>query len=64
VDICTEEGPVMAGLVGILYTIAVILVIVWVIGLVVHVTFWAIHLLLVIAVLLILWNLLTGRRAV
>jgi len=54
----------MAGLVGILYTIAVILVIVWVIGLVVHVTFWAIHLLLVIAVLLILWNLLTGRRAV
>ena len=54
----------MAGLVGILYTIAVILVIVWVISLVVHVTFWAIHLLLVIAVLLILWNLLTGRRAV
>jgi len=54
----------MSGLVGILYTIAVVLVIVWIIGLVVHVTFWAIHLLLVIAVLLILWNLLTGRRAV
>jgi uncharacterized membrane protein YfbV (UPF0208 family) len=54
----------MGGLVGILYTIAVILIIVWIIGLVVHVTFWAIHLLVVIAVILILWNLIAGRRAV
>ena len=54
----------MGGLVGILYTIAVILIVVWIIGLVVHVTFWAIHLLLVIAVILILWNLISGRRAV
>jgi Family of unknown function (DUF5670) len=54
----------MMGLVSILYTIAVILVVVWIIGLVVHVTFWAIHLLLVIAVILVLWNLITGRRSV
>lgn len=54
----------MGGLVGILYAIAVILVVLWIIGLVVHVTAWAIHLLLVIAVILVLWNLITGRRSV
>lgn len=48
---------------GILYTIAVILLIAWIIGLVVHVTFWAIHLLLVAAVILVLWNLIAGRRS-
>ena len=47
---------------GILYTIAVILLVLWVIGLVAHVTFWAIHLLIVAAVIIILWNLLAGRR--
>jgi len=54
----------VAGLVGILYAIAVILVLAWIIGLVVHVTFWAIHLLLVLAVILVLWTLIRGRRAV
>ncbi len=51
------------GLIGILYAIAVILLVNWVIGLLVHVTFWALHLLLVAAVILIAWNLLTRRRA-
>ncbi len=50
-------------MVGILYTIAVILLALWIIGLVVHVTFWAIHLLIVAAVILVLWNLLAGRRS-
>ena len=48
---------------GILYTIALILLIAWVIGLVVHVTFWAIHLLIVAAIIIVLWNLLVGRRS-
>ena len=50
-------------MIGILYTIAVILLIAWIIGLVVHVTFAAFHLLLVLAVILILWNLIAGRRS-
>ena len=48
---------------GLLYTIAVILLALWVIGLVVHVTFWALHLLLVAAVIIVLWNLISGRRS-
>jgi len=47
---------------AILYTIALILLIAWVIGLVVHVAFWGIHLLIIAAVILVLWNLLVGRR--
>jgi len=47
---------------GILYTIAVILILLWIIGLLVHVTVAAIHLLLVIAVIIIAYNLITGRR--
>lgn len=47
---------------GIIYTIAVILIVLWIIGLVVHVTFAAIHLLLVLAVILIAWHLIAGRR--
>lgn len=50
-------------MIGILYTIAVILLIVWLIGLVVHVTFVGIHLLLVLAAIIIIWNLLAGRRS-
>lgn len=48
----------------ILYTIAAILVVLWLIGLIVHVVFWAIHLLLVAAVILFVWNLLMGRRRI
>lgn len=47
---------------SILYTIAVILLILWIIGLVVKVTFVGIHLLLVLAVILVLWNLFASRR--
>jgi len=49
-------------MVGILYTIAVILLVLWIIGLIVHVTFAAIHLLLVAAIIIIAYNLIMGRR--
>ncbi len=47
---------------SILYAIAVILFAIWLIGLVAHVSFAAIHLLIVIAVVLVVWNLVTGNR--
>ncbi len=52
----------LSGLVGILYAIAVVLVVLWIIGLVLKVTFVGIHLLLVIAIILIAYNLLVGGR--
>lgn len=46
-----------------LYTIAVILIVLWLLGLVTGHTMGAfIHILLVIAVVMILVNLITGRR--
>jgi hypothetical protein len=48
-----------------LWTIAVILLILWALGfLAFHVGGGLIHLLLVIAVIVILWNLIAGRRSV
>jgi hypothetical protein len=48
-----------------LYTIAVVLIILWLLGLVTGATIGGfIHILLVIAVIMILVNLLSGRRAV
>jgi len=48
-----------------LWTLAVILVILWALGfLAFHVGGGLIHLLLVLAVIVIIWNLVTGRRAV
>ena len=46
-----------------LYTIVVILLVLWLLGLVVHVGGALIHLLLVIAVVVFLYQLITGRRA-
>jgi len=52
-------------MVGLLYTVAMIFFVLWVIGFVfAHVTVPFIHLLLVIAVIAVVFNLLTGRRAV
>jgi hypothetical protein len=49
---------------GLLWTIIVILVVLWVIGfLFVHVGGGLIHILLVIALVLLVWNLLSGRGA-
>lgn len=48
-----------------LWTIAVILVILWALGfLAFHVGGGLIHLLLVLAVIVIIWNLVAGRRSV
>lgn len=57
----TEGGRDMA---GILWTIIVILVILWLLGwLAFHVGGGLIHLLIVVAVILFIWNLITGRGA-
>jgi len=48
-----------------LWTIAVVLVILWALGfLAFHVGGGLIHLLLVLAVIVIIWNLIAGRRSV
>jgi hypothetical protein len=45
-----------------LYTIAVILVVLWLVGLLAHIGGGLIHLLLVIALIVIVYRLMTGRR--
>jgi hypothetical protein len=47
-----------------LWTILVILLVLWLIGLLAHVGGGLIHLLLVVAVVILIINLVTGRRAV
>lgn len=48
-----------------LWTIAVILLVLWLLGFgVFHVAGGLIHLLLVLAVIAVIWQLVTGRRAV
>jgi hypothetical protein len=50
---------------GILYTIVVILILLWLVGfLLVHITSPLIHLLLLIGVIVLAYQLITGRRAV
>ncbi len=50
---------------GILYTIAVVLIVLWLVGfLFAHVGGSLIHILLVLAVIVVAYQLLTGRRAV
>jgi uncharacterized protein DUF5670 len=53
-----EGDPIM------LWTIIVILLVLWLIGLLSHVGGGLIHLLLVVAVVVLIINLVTGRRAV
>ncbi len=46
-----------------LWAIAVVLIVLWLLGfLVIHITSFAIHLLLLIAIIVILYNLFTGGR--
>ena len=45
-----------------LYTIVVVLVVLWLLGLVGHVAGGFIHLLLVVAVIILIFNLISGRR--
>lgn len=48
---------------GIIWTVIVILFILWLLGFVVHFGGGLIHILLVIAVVLLVFNLITGRGA-
>jgi len=49
---------------GLLWTIIVILFVLWLIGFLLHFGGGLIHLILVVAVILLIINLVTGRRAV
>ena len=52
----------MKGLASVIWTIAVILFVIWLIGLIAQMTFGGlIHLLLVLIVVAVVFNLLTGR---
>lgn len=53
----------MAGLANLIWTLIVILVVLWLLGFVLHIGGALIHLLLVVAVVLLILNLLTGRGA-
>jgi hypothetical protein len=55
-----SEGTLMGGL---LWTVIVVLVVLWVLGLVVHIGGGLIHLLIVAALVLLVFNLMTGRGA-
>jgi hypothetical protein len=48
---------------GLLYAIIVVLVVFWILGFAIHVGGSLIHLLLLIAVVLLVYNLATGRGA-
>lgn len=58
----------MGSLVNILWTVAVVLVVIWLLGLLLGWAAgslgWLLHLLLVVAVIVIVYNLLTGRKAI
>jgi hypothetical protein len=45
-------------------TIISILIVLWLLGLLLHIGGGIIHILLVIAVIVFIWNLITGRRGV
>ena len=46
-----------------LWTIAAVLVVLWLLGLVAfHITAWVIHVLIVAAIIVVLYNLVAGRR--
>jgi hypothetical protein len=51
-------------LAGLLWTIIVVLVVLWILGLVIHIGGGLIHLLLVVALVLFIINMLTGRKTV
>jgi hypothetical protein len=53
----------MAGLANLIWTLIVILVVLWLLGFLLHVGGALIHLILVVAVILLVINLLTGRGA-
>jgi hypothetical protein len=59
-----SDAPKEVDMGNILWTIIVILFVLWLIGLVAHIGGGLIHLLLVIAVIMLVINLITGRKTV
>ncbi len=57
------KGGAYRNMAGLIWAIIVVLFVIWLIGLVVHIGGGLIHLLIVIAVILLIYNLLTGRGA-
>jgi hypothetical protein len=51
-------------LANILWTVLVIVVVLWLLGFVLNVGGGLIHVLLIVAVIIVLYNLLTGRRTI
>jgi len=49
------------GLANIIWTVIVVLFVLWLLGLVVHIGGGLVHLLLVVAVILVVYNLIAGR---
>jgi hydrogenase-4 membrane subunit HyfE len=47
---------------SILWTVVVVLIVLWILGLVIHIGGGLIHLLLVVALIVLLYNLFVGRR--
>lgn len=62
---CKTAGGENVTLANILWTVLVILVVLWLIGLIANITGGGlIHLLLVVAAIILIYNLLVGRRTV
>jgi hypothetical protein len=51
-------------MVGILWTVLVVILVLWLIGLLTSTAGNLVHLLLVLALIVLIYNLITGRRAV
>jgi hypothetical protein len=47
-----------------LLTLAIILLVLWALGLLVHIGGSLIHILLVVGIIVLIWNFIVGRRAV
>jgi 4-hydroxybenzoate polyprenyltransferase len=52
----------MGSILSILWTVVVILVVLWILGLVLHIAGGFIHILLIIAAILVVYNLITHSR--
>jgi hypothetical protein len=61
--LCWEVLPVMGEGVHMLWTIFVVLLILWLLGFSLHIAGGLIHLLLVVALVILVINLLSGRRS-
>jgi uncharacterized membrane protein YtjA (UPF0391 family) len=61
--ILSGKKPNMAGLANLIWTLIVILFVLWLIGLLLHIGGGLIHIILVVCVILLVINLLSGRGA-